>query len=375
MGALDIVSHTEKDKKDILCKFYDAIMEVDIWEEGQYWKRIFECLHENEKEYKLFFRKSEWDKIKDWIEKKSFKYNSKKEMMEEKFSEIIEKYEAFFALSNSSNIFDFARAGELCFDYLNAYYVLIISMEQNGLLRDDLSYDPSFLAMMMTGYIDLGEASKTGNSDSGEAFKTGNNDSGEASKIGYSDLGEVSNRLDKYFYGFYSPIFLENICLFYDFLLENYKSYAGPSKKIKWVCDDIVRKKFVKMFFSDINIAGKRYATTYYGDKCLCLMNRDYLSSIEPIRPIRWIDKIRSYIDYCQNTSKKFTENENGSNIINIAAIGYVKLVENAEGKLCSDELELFGKVLNSLFEKKNIYLILQCWLTRMMKITILRIK
>ena len=288
---------------------FNAVVKLENKEPEEYWEALSICICKNKNNFREFLKKPHWGEIKNWLIYNSFKYDLYKDDIEKKFDLLIKTCEVFFKAFNSC---DGQIINESCINYLGAYYDLVIRLEQSGILRDDLISCSALLQMMMTGYF-------------------------------RQDFSEYDSKKNNYFYFFYSPVFLEKLRIFYNFLNANEKSEIDNTN----IFYDVLREKFIKIFFADINIATKRYVTTYYNNGCPYLTDRDDLSSVEPIRPIRWIDKIRAYIECCLETGEKFKINENNEYEISVAVIGYVKLDKNSEeGKLYSDELKLFGSTL-----------------------------
>lgn len=317
------------EESNILCMIFNSVMRLENKTSGQYWKAISICVHEKRNSFKEFLERPEWKEIGNWLSLNSFKLNlyDDKAYIIAKFDDLNDKCGKFIDAFDL-NCYEDETIEKLCFDYLSAYFDLVIELERRGILRDNLIHSSVFLQMIMTGYF----------------------------KWGFFDYDTCKyNTKNKfcYFYYFYSPVFLEKLCLFLDFLETNREHIKKQISDEMNIFHDVIREKFIKIFFSDVNIATKRYITTYYSNECPYLTDRDYLSSVEPIRPIRWIDKIRAYIESCLETGKNLRTNENGEYEITIAAIGYVKLDRNLEeGKICSNELKLFGSTLSLLCPK-----------------------
>lgn len=311
------------EKLGLYYMIFDSIMSLEELSTKEYWKIIFNCVKSKQDGNPYFLAEPQWGEIENWLVLKSFKFNIKstQEFIHKKFKVLIETCNAFVRVSQS----DFSEAGSLCFDYLSAYYDLIIGMEQVGLLRDDLSYNSAFLQMMMTGNC----------------------------QIQYNSSGEFEDYFD--FYGFYSPVFLEKLCLFYDFLNEDeWYNKKSDKKMIMMIFKDVIQEKFIHMFFSDVNIANKRYVNTYHNVTLPYLINRDNLSSVEPIRPVRWVEKVRSYIE-CLDGNKEGLKKREGKYVIKIAAIGYVNIFKDSKQDiLTSDELDMFCHTLNSFYNQSD---------------------
>lgn len=323
------LSNHVDNESGLLSTIFDTVMNISILSTEEYWKSIFNCVKKNKDRFSEFFAEPQWTEIEIWLELHSFKFNSYRNHIDEEFRNLIKKSDMFVDMFKSNNLFDCTSAVGLCFDYLCAYYDLIVSMEQSGILQDDLSYRSAFLQMMMTGYF-------------------------------YPEFDNYSNSSEKgkpiCFYRFFSPVFLEKLCLFYDFLEEDgwYNKKSGENK-IMTIFRDVIKEKFIHMFFSDVNISGKRYVTTYHNVDFPYLINRDYLSSVESIRPVRWIDKIRAYIESCSDSGQEIIKNQAGKYEIHIAAIGYVN-ISDREKKLYSEELDMFCYTLNSLYSANYIF-------------------
>lgn len=317
------LSNRVDNESGLLSEIFDNVMNLSILSPEEYWKSIFNCVKKNKDRFSEFLAEPQWIGIENWLWLNSFKFNSYKSYINEKFKKLVEKCKRFVEVFKLDDHVSYVSATKSCFGYLCAYYDLIISMEQSGVLREDLSYRSSFLQMMMTGYY-IPE---------------------------YDDYRNFDRKEEPiYFYRFYSPVFLEKLCLFYDFLAKDewYNKKFGENK-ITTIFRDVIKEKFIHMFFSDVNILGKRCVTTYYNVDCPYLINRDYLSSVEPIRPVRWIEKVRSYIEYCSESGREIVKNNDGEYEIHIAAIGYVNIFKE-DGELYSDELDMFCHTLNLLY-------------------------
>lgn len=296
-------------------RIVESILDNPVSSESEYWNSIFSAAKKQIRKNRTFFAKPQWGEICIWAAENSFVFNLNKESYISAFSSLDdtgeELYNAFAEKDCPSNVH------KLCSNYLSKYYYLINFLQEQGVLRDDLVYKSPFLHMLKTGY------------------KSNKND-------GTFDINS------ELFFRFFSPIFLEELCIFYSFIENDVwyqrKLLNNDRDIITCIYKDIIHEKFKHLFFLDVTHLNDRYISTYFNTNVPKLMNRDNLSSIEPIRPVRWIDKIKAYVENMIHSGKAKQKGET----VKIAAVGYVNLEGNKD--LCSSsELRMFYETLSRI--------------------------
>ena len=299
----------------------ERIVDNRVSSEAEFWESIYEIvkLQINEEKDKAFFIEPEWNEIQKYLAENSFYFNLKSNR--KRFDDLF----AFLCQSSNELYCAFMKdvcppdVHKLCSRYLSAYYNLTNCLQEQNVLRDDFIYKSQFLHMLRTGY----KNNVDGNMD-------------------------ILNINDEIFFRFFSPIFLEELRVFYSFLEEDdwYQGrlYDNKKKFIKQVYKDIIREKFNHLFLLEVTQLNDRYISTYYNVSVPRIFNRNALSSIEPIRPVRWIDKIKAYVENLTNSGK----DKQNEKTIKIAAIGYVNLEGNREN-CWSRELKMFYDTLSKI--------------------------
>lgn len=275
----------------------------------------------SEEGFSEFITNPEWDEIRIRLIDNSFRYNLAKFEFPEldyKFNELVQNSMEFYYAMNDRVSKDI-QYGKLCLNYLQSYRDMMIAMNQYEMLNDDLCYTSNLLQSLTTGF-DWSEK-------------------------------QLPKGKKVRFLGFYSPETWEKLCVFFKFLI-NHPLYNSPTDggTISKVFYDIIKEKFLHMFFEDIIISGERYIETYYNVGFSSLVNRNDLSSVEPIRPVRLVDKIRAYIENCEELGINLPVKD-GKYEIDIAIIGYVK-IDTSDGK--SEELEMLCSTLELLYSDYN---------------------
>lgn len=304
-------------------KIVESMMDSKVSSETEFWERVFNAVKEQIDNDKEFFAKPQWEEICNWLSANSFMFNlqNNKSLLENLFSSLRKSSDALYAAFEGEECPP--DIPDLCKDYFNAYSKLSNHLQERKILFEDSIYKSQFLNMLRTGYK-REEDSHTSDGDS------------------------------EFFFRFFSPVFLENLCIFYNFLEYDvwYQSKLGNFDKeridkdpknlgkenIKRIYKDIIREKFKHLFFLEVTQFNDRYISTYYNISVPKLMNRDHLSSVEPIRPVRWIDKIVAYVKKLELSGKGKT-----GKTIKIATVGYV----NLEG----DKDYCFSRELNTFYD------------------------
>lgn len=201
-------------------------------------------------------------------------------------------------------------------DYLSAYFNLMSALFEDNIVFQEEVFSSSLCAQLLSGY----------------------------SKNLYNE--------SKTLYGFYSPLIMEKILMIYDFTLRFAEDLQNlPEQKyevINKVFCDLYEEKVSKLFYENVIIQQTPCVCTQNNQLFPVIYQRKNLSSIVPIKPIRWIDKIRAYIE------KESVEYTNQT--IKILAIGYVRLDGISENRLISKELDELAYVLSERYREKNIH-------------------
>lgn len=316
-----VALHFQKDNDfDSVCplgdKIIESVIDQNVSSEFEFWKNIIDVVkRQTDKDAIGFFDPPQWNDIYMWLEGNSFRLNhgKNKPMFDSMFN----------SLCSSSDVLYCSFMKDVCpldidklfSNYLSSYYNLTNSLQKQNVLRDDFIYKSQFLHMLRTGYKSNGD-------------------------------GDALNVNDGLFFRFFSPIFLEELRVFYSFIENDvwYKSKLrdNDNKFIKRIYKDIIREKFNHLFLLEVTQLNDRYISTYYNISVPKIFNRDSLSSIEPIRPVRWIDKIKAYVENLTNSGKNVQKK------IKIAVIGYVYL-EGSRENCYSSELEMFYETLSRI--------------------------
>lgn len=300
-------------------RIVESIVEHPVSSESEYWGDIHRAIMPLIASNKDFFAPPQWKKIRTWLEENSFRFYLNKKEFDALFDYLITSsaamYDAFMGDAFPPNV------PELCGRYLSTYYGLVNRLQEWKVLRDDFVSRSQFFYMLKTGYQD-----------------SRNN-----------DTSDISTGL---FFRFFSPVFLEEIRIFYSFIDNDiwYRSNLSELNKehIKCIYKDIICEKFNHLFFLEVTQLKDRYISTCYNIEVPKLINRDDLSSIEPIRPVRWIDKIKAYVENIKRSGK----DQQDEILIKVAAIGYVYL--EGDGEYCySQELNMFFKTLSKIWSEE----------------------
>lgn len=291
-----------------------------------------------------FWDKLDWDKVDAFARNNSFSYSFDQKGLTISSKNLNEKYKIFELLCeriyNEDDIDDDVLYNA-AFDYLSAYSAFADRLEKANVLRDSIVFSTPFLDYLRAGYIcDEIKISKNCN---------------EKKQNFYNNL---------VFYRFHSPIILENLCIGYDYLKRGRKSLNSIlsfEKKnnisdiafcvLKNMICDVASKKMERCIKNDIISNSNRFVSIYDNVPTPLRVKRSDLSGIEFVRPIRWMDKIRAFIER-QNISE--TEKIYPPTI-KIGIFGYVKVDEyvGVEKNFYSIDLDLLCSSLYSEFGKE----------------------
>lgn len=281
-----------------------------------------------------FWDKLDWEKVDDFVRNNSFSYFYDKKSLINSSQNLNEKYKFFESLCEriyNENDVDDDVLYNAAFDYLSAYSSFADRLEKANVLRDSIVFSTPFLDYLRAGYI-------------------------------FDDI-KIKKNYNYFnnfvFYRFLSPIILENLCIGYDYLKRGRKSLNNIlSSEVKnsisdisfcvlknMICD-IASKKMERCNKNDIISNSNRFVSIYDNVPTPLRVKRNDLSGIEFVRPIRWMDKIRAYME-------RQNETENIRPLtIKISIFGYVKVDKyiklGAEKKFLSDDLDLLCSSLYS---------------------------
>lgn len=190
-------------------------------------------------------------------------------------------------------------------NYLNTYYKLINTLLDFKIMQQEYFNNSLLRDQIITGYIN--------NID-----------------------GEHCNN----YYRFYSPVIIEKVRMTYDFTMSFIKGYNKINKddhEIISIFQHLYLEKVSRLFF--MNIIDKNKEQYIYSNdnvKYPILCNRKNISSIMMVKPIRWIDKIRAYVEEYSDDARKYS-----GDTIKVMVVGYVKLEiidpKNVESKELND--------------------------------------
>ncbi len=261
------------------------------------------------KDVNNFWAEPEWEKIHDSIKNSFFVYSNS---TENAFKSLIKASSLLYMDLNHGSTSD-DNLQDYFFNYLESYYRLVQRMYAESMFESDASFCPHLVETIESGFV----------------WKNNN-------------IGIL--------YRFFSPLFLETLLVFYDFLKSNSDMYKSNDKVLSRIYKDVAKEKFKRLYAVNSFTDSKGYLITPYNVKVPSYAEKNNLSSIEMVRPIRWLEKIRAYIlDNMKSICR--------SSIIKVAVIGYVNIddsIDSESHSLKSEELSELSEMLLTLYSDIN---------------------
>lgn len=200
--------------------------------------------------------------------------------------------------------------------YLDAYFELMCSLLETKLICQEAVAYKALRSQLLTGYVQNLE-----------------NDNG-------------------LFYRFFSPIIIEKVVMIYDFtqhFITYYEKISENDKMIKEIFRHLYFEKLSRLFYMNVISEKKHYIYTCDNKQYPIICSREDLSSIMMVKPIRWLDKIRAYIEEYDSDSDKYK-----GETIRLLVIGYVKIEFKNKTEESSEELRILAQTLNQLYPETN---------------------
>ena len=263
-----------------------------------------ECKEISSVDTKNFFQYPQWDAIERDLFDSVFLSQSQKINIEDDFATLKKNTKRLFDIFTDKREAANNSLRNVAVDYLSSYYALISTLKREDIIKDESIIYSSLLLSLMTGY-------KNKTIEDGD-----------------------------FFYRFYSPVMIEKFVIIYDYI----NSVYIPAKKeriskgqsdsnFEKIYEDLLKEKIRRMFFMNVAINGDSQVVSHDNVLFPRISRRQSLSSVEMVKPIRWLSKIRALVDQ-KNQSKDKTNN------FDIAIIGYIK-----EEEIGDDDKEIYKEL------------------------------
>lgn len=265
-------------------------------------------VHEN-----IFFKKPEWEDVKNNFFSLVYFYDEDRNQKKEFYGILFEKLcniteNMYSSILNSR----FKDAEFTMKEYLEVYFDLLHCLLKSELINQEHFVYQELREQLLTGYMCNINKSKS------------------------------------LFYRFFSPVIIEKIMMIYDFTIqfkETIEEINEEHKMIKEIFKHLYFEKISRLFNMNIISSNKKhYVYTVDNRKYPIVCEREALSSIMMIKPIRWLDKIRAYVEEYDSQGNKYI-----NQTVSLMILGYVKL-ESKNGTISSEELKFLDETLKELY-------------------------
>ena len=302
----------------------------------EYLLLVLEVIQKDEKTNLEFCKSPDWREVKKRFFDFAYIDNKQKKDYEQMFDALQDSYKIAVQKIYTKTL----DVHEVLFEYLSKYFNLLSKMFEDNLINQEGVISSKLYPMILSGCPDEKERKKSGD-------------------IMKSKEKNCVLRKSPVPYNFYSPIIIENFLIIYDYTLhfvETMFEFDAQNHEImKKIVQDLYINKCSRLFY--MNLISENHHCICTPDNVpfpVVYLRRD-LSSIMMIKPIRWFDKIRGYIEGLKNEQENSDRN-NQNQEIKIFVVGYVKLDKDTKGKTISKELERLAYVLNRFDPEKRFF-------------------